>query len=184
MDVFSRVVVRRPSAEEFGLLGQIEEEADSRYLATRFPELADTIGLPVDDAHRLAEQGRLLVADVDGTIAGFIAWCIESDPSVLGISQVSVLTPFGRAGIGTLLLEHVVELAARGGYRTVALNTQVDVPWNEPWYRRMGFVAVDPANWTDWMERCVADQQSDGLSWDQRVWMVLDLRDPSRPDLL
>lgn len=122
VDMSTRVIVRRPQADEVGLLGQIEEEADSRYRAARFPELADTVGAPADFARRLTEQGRLQVAEVGGTIAGFIGWCIEEEPTILGISQVSVLTRFGQAGIGTRLLECVVELARSDRFRAVAIG--------------------------------------------------------------
>jgi GNAT superfamily N-acetyltransferase len=176
VDMSSRVIVRQPHADELALLGPIEEEADARYRETRFPELADTVGLPAGVALTLVDQGRLAVADVNGTIAGWIAWCVEADPTVVGISQVSVLSRYGRAGIGTRLVEHVIEMARSEGFRAVALTTQRDVPWNAPWYQQMGFAPVEPAGWTDWMKACVADQQASGLGWDHRVWMLLALR--------
>jgi len=49
------------------------------------------------------------------------------------------------------------------------------VPWNEPWYRRLGFESVEPSDWTDWMRESVAEQQSGGIDWENRVWMTLDL---------
>ncbi|MEM1332832.1 MAG: GNAT family N-acetyltransferase [Actinomycetota bacterium] len=42
-----------------------------------------------------------------------MAWHREADGAVLGISQVSVLTDFGRRGIGTRLIEEVLRRARR-----------------------------------------------------------------------
>ena len=150
-------------------------EADRRYLDTRLHEFAVTSGIPADVAQRYAAEDRLLVAVIGGEPVAFIGWHTEVEPTVLGISQVSVLTAFGRQGIGTQLIETVMLRARAEGYRSVVLATQIDVPWNEPWYRRLGFEAVQPDDWTDWMRAGAADQESDGIDWTDRVWMTRDL---------
>jgi hypothetical protein len=47
-----------------------------------------------------------------------------------------------------------------GGYRSVALAAQTEVPWNESWYRRLGFESLEPNDWTDWMRDDVAASRS------------------------
>lgn len=170
-----RVLIRAPRLDEIGKLALIEEEADRRYLDTRFHEFATTSGIPHDVAQRYLAEDRLLVAVIEGEPVAFIGWHTEADATVLGISQVSVLTEFGRQGIGTQLVELVVLRARAEGYRSVVLATQIDVPWNEPWYRRLGFESVEPDDWTDWMRAAAADQQHNGIDWTERVWMTRDL---------
>ena len=169
------VVIRAPRLDEINKLVRIEKEADRRYLETRFRAFADTAGIPTDVARRYIAEDRLLVAVVDEEPIAFIGWHTSADPTVLGVSQVSVLTEFGRRGIGTRLLNTVLGRARAEGYRSVVLATQIEVPWNEPWYRRLGFRSVDPTDWTDWMRESVAEQQSSGIDWEHRVWMTLDL---------
>src|SRR5690606_39828156 len=45
----------------------------------------------------------------------------------------------GRRGIGTALVGHVIDVAARGLYPGVTLTTFRDVPFNAPFYARFGF---------------------------------------------
>jgi len=164
-----------PRLDEISKLAPIEEDADRRYLDTRFHEFAVTSGIPADVAARYIAEDRLLVAAIEDEPVVFIGWHTEVDATVLGISQVSVLTTFGRQGIGTSLIEAVMLRARAEGYRSVVLATQIDVPWNESWYRRLGFESVQPDDWTDWMRAGAADQQSDGIDWTDRVWMTRDL---------
>ncbi len=168
-------VVRAPTANETALLADIEVEADSRYRDIGYEATAATSGIPDEVATRYANDGRLLVAAVDETPVGFIAWHSESDPTVLGIAQVSVLTKFGGQCIGRLLVETVLHHAAVSRYRSVALATQNNVPWNEPWYRRFGFEVVPLEEWTEWMHEAAETQLRNGVDWEHRVWMTLDL---------
>ena len=48
----THVVIRAPLVDEIGKLAQIEEEADRRYLDTRFRSFAETSGIPADVARR------------------------------------------------------------------------------------------------------------------------------------
>lgn len=167
------MVIRPPRAAELSELSLIECEADRRYIDSPFPELAGTEGLPLDVAARLHAEGRLLVAAAKDHVVGFLGWCVEQDPAYFGISQVSVRPEHGRRGIGTRLMKVAIDLARAGDHHWVVLNTQLDVPWNEPWYRRLGFEVVPSTEWPAWMRQCVDDQKADGISWDRRVWMRL-----------
>ncbi len=171
----TRVDIRAPRLDEIGKLARIEEEADQRYLDTRFHAFAEAPGIPAEVARRYIAEDRLLVAAVDEEPIAFIGWSTERDPTVLSVSQISVLSEFGRQGIGTRLINVVLDRARAEGYRSAVLATQIGVPWNEPWYRRLGFESLEPDDWTDWMQEVVAEQQSGGIDWEYRVWMALDL---------
>lgn len=174
-----RCIIRSPTGAELLRLAELEEAADRRYLDTGHPELATTNGIDVATARRLAAADRLAVA-VTSTdeLAGFVAWCIEDDPTYLGISQVSVAPEHGGRGVGTALMHHAIAAARAGGFCAVVLNTQLDVEWNAPWYERLGFAVVPPERWTGWMQACADEQEADGISWTTRCWMELPL-DPT-----
>ncbi|MEJ2860372.1 GNAT family N-acetyltransferase [Actinomycetospora flava] len=55
------------------------------------------------------------------------------------LDQVSVHPSHARRGIGARLVEHLVERARAAGRTAVTLTTFVDVPWNGPYYARLGF---------------------------------------------
>lgn len=52
------------------------------------------------------------------------------------IEQVSVHPEHARRGIGARLIDHAGEA---GGGRPLTLTTFVDIPWNAPYYERLGF---------------------------------------------
>ena len=166
--------IRVATIDDAVLLAEIERAADQRYLETIYADLLDDEAIPDDVARRYCEQGRVFVAEVGDRVVGYLAWDLEPDPDYLCISQVSVLPGFGQRGIGAALMRRAIETALAKGVPHIVLATFVDVAWNEPWYRRLGFRFIDPAEWTTWM-REVVDAQRDHLPWDQRVWMQLDV---------
>ena len=102
-------------------------------------EIADGEPMWLDDWPRYVE--RTWVCEVDGVVAGFVM-CEELGDAV-HIEQLSVDPAFGRRGIGAALVAHACA-AARG--RPVTLTTFRTVPWNRPYYERLGFREVtDPS---------------------------------------
>src|ERR1044072_672197 len=75
----------------------------------------------------------LLVAVVDG----------EAD-----IEQVSVRPEDGRRGIGRGLVDVAREWAVAHGLPALSLTTYTEVPWNGPYYARIGFEFVPPGQGT------------------------------------
>ena len=60
----------------------------------------------------------------------------------------------------------------------MVLSTQSDVAWNQPWYERVGFRVVPEAEWTPAMQAETKAQQREGLDWNTRVHMRIDLAEP------
>ena len=56
--------------------------------------------------------------------------------------QVSTRPAQARRGIGADLIEHVAGWARERGSAVLTLTTFVDVPWNGPYYERLGFRAL------------------------------------------
>jgi GNAT superfamily N-acetyltransferase len=55
------------------------------------------------------------------------------------IEQVSVDPAYARRRIGQQLIEAAAEWAVRHGLHELTLTTFADVPWNAPYYARLGF---------------------------------------------
>ncbi|GAA1327655.1 GNAT family N-acetyltransferase [Leucobacter albus] len=114
---------------------------------------------------------RLLEATQGGAVVGF-ATLIESG-EYLHLEQLSVSPDAARRGIGRALVDAAIDTAWQHGFAAVTLRTFADVPWNAPFYARLGFAVVDAAP-SAFHERLVATEAALGLlEHGPRVHMVL-----------
>jgi len=81
-----------------------------------------------------------LVLAAGAPAVGFI--CVVLVDGEAHIDQLSVLPDHGGRGTGRALLEAAIAWARASGLSGVTLTTFRDVPWNAPFYRRVGFVDV------------------------------------------
>ncbi|MFD8595057.1 GNAT family N-acetyltransferase [Kitasatospora sp. NPDC059646] len=101
----------------------------------------------VDDADR--PQGFVLVRLLDG--------CAH-------IEQVSVHPAAAGRGLGRELIDHVTGWAAGRGLDGLTLSTFRSVPWNAPYYRRLGFRELTERQLTDGLRQVLAEEKAVGLS--------------------
>lgn len=125
--------IRTARRDEYGLLGEIEEESDSRFAELGIGPFTDD-----DSAGHLAQSAVVLAAE--DLPVGFAS--VEVVDGVAHLWQLSVRPSAGRRGIGTALTEAVCDWATSHGHEAVTLTTYRDVPWNGPFYRRLGFRPV------------------------------------------
>lgn len=96
------------------------------------------------DAH------RVLVIDGDSSGAGdsdLVAWLwVELADGDLLIEQVSVDPSCRGRRLGTRLISLAVKHAQDRGFPGVCLTSFLDVPWNGPLYRSLGFLPLDAAD--------------------------------------
>ncbi|KAM3072349.1 hypothetical protein ACMFMG_009158 [Clarireedia jacksonii] len=59
------------------------------------------------------------------------------------ITEVSVAKSHQRRGIGTALMERMTADVKREGYSAISLTTNKVVPWNYPWYQRIGYFELE-----------------------------------------
>ncbi|WP_332764062.1 GNAT family N-acetyltransferase [Phenylobacterium sp.] len=145
----------------------IERASASRFLGTDRAWLTDD---DPTDAETLAErvgEGGLLVA-CDGEVP--IAFVMFREVEGCGyIEQVDVLPSHERRGIGARLIEAVADLAPERGWAALTLSTFKDVPFNAPYYRRLGFEDVESL--TPGMAEIRAEHEARGLDESTRVFM-------------
>jgi GNAT superfamily N-acetyltransferase len=126
--------IREADPSEFGLLRQIEDSADDMFTAIGIGPFAAL----EEDNH----LGRAAVVLVSGRPAHGFA-CVDIVDGVAHLWQLSVVPSFGRQGIGRALVQAVCDWASSKGYAAVTLTTFRDVPWNAPFYSRLGFRVMD-----------------------------------------
>ncbi|MCX2968486.1 MULTISPECIES: GNAT family N-acetyltransferase [Streptomyces] len=84
------------------------------------------------------------------------------------VEQVSVHPDAARRGLGRALLDHVQRAH---GNRPLTLTTFRDVPWNAPYYARLGFVALAEERWTPGLREIRAHEAELGLDRWPRLCM-------------
>lgn len=87
------------------------------------------------------------------------------------IEQVSVHPDHTRQGIGRTLIEAAAEWAAALGVPAMTLTTYRDVPWNAPYYARLGFRRVPEGQMTPGLRTIRAREAARGLDAWPRVAM-------------
>jgi predicted GNAT superfamily acetyltransferase len=87
------------------------------------------------------------------------------------LDQVSVLERAGGLGIGSALVDVVLDWSAAAGHPAVTLTTYRDVPWNGPWYARLGFVEVPEESLTPGLRATLERERALGLEPPARIAM-------------
>lgn len=92
------------------------------------------------------------------------------------IEQVSVHPRAAGRGLGRALIETAAVWARQHGLKALTLTTYQDVPWNRPYYERLGFQIVDDAHMTPGLRRLRAQEAAAGLDQWPRVVMHRSLQ--------
>ena len=118
-----------------------------------------------------ARQGRLWVALAGEAPVGFaLVKMLAFD--LPHLDEVDVEPSHGRRGLGSALVRTVCEWAATSGFSMVTLTTFRAVPWNLPFYARLGFVEIPRDMLRPELAAVVADEATRGLAPETRAVMV------------
>ena len=146
------------------------ELAAARLLLGHAPEsvLNETTS---DEVLKNAQRhGHLWVALADDVPVGF-AHIEVLEPTVAHLEEIDVHPQHGRRGLGTKLVRAVSAWAIAAGYHSVTLTTFRDVPWNMPFYTRLGFEAIPSGTLSPALRSLVQDETRRGLDPARRVTM-------------
>jgi len=163
-------VIRPPAADELGRLVEIEAAAGRMFADHGMPEIAgDDPGSPEElETYRAA--GRAWVADDgDGPVAYLLA--AEVDGCV-HVEQVSVDPAYAGRAIGAALIEHLAGVARTDGRPALTLTTFRDIPWNAPYYARLGFAELPEAEWGPQLRELVKHERARIPGHHPRVAMI------------
>ena len=136
--------IRPPRSDELEALRSIERDAGRAFAAIGMADIAADEPPTVAELEAARAAGRLFVA-VDGTdrpVAYLVSAVVDGCAHV---EQVSVASAHAGQGLGAMLIDHLGALALADRRPALTLTTFRDVPWNAPYYRRLGFLPIDPA---------------------------------------
>ncbi|WP_406637874.1 GNAT family N-acetyltransferase [Amycolatopsis sp. WGS_07] len=130
-------MIRLATPADLPALSDLERAAGEPFRAFGMPEIADDAPPTVEELTVYQSAGRCWVWDDDGTIAAYVL--AEEVDGFGHVEQVSLLPSHARRGLGRALIETVGEWAAERGLSGLTLTTFAEVPWNAPYYERLGF---------------------------------------------
>ena len=149
----------------------IEAAAGQMFQAVEgLSDIAEGHTVPVERLERYIRKGHSLVSHVGERMAGFLV--TEPFGRELHVWECSVHPDFQQRGIGAGLLRAAMIDARNSGFRTLTLTTFRDVPWNAPFYERLGFEEVTALDAHPRLAGELALEADDGLPVERRCAMI------------
>ncbi|MFH8407813.1 GNAT family N-acetyltransferase [Streptomyces sp. NPDC018019] len=130
-------VLRAATPGDLPALRAVERAAGEAFRALGMDRIADDEPPSLPELTRYQQAGRALVAcagTADGTPLAYLLW--EPVDGCAHIEQVSVHPDAARRGLGRALIERAWR---DSGLPALTLTTFAAVPWNAPYYARLGF---------------------------------------------
>jgi len=124
--------------------------------------------------HQAQRDARLWVAlNGDRIPVGFAMAGIVDGGAHL--DEMDVLPHYGRQGIGTRLMHAFIGWARSESYPVVTLVTFRHLPWNAPFYEKIGFVSMEAAEIGAELAALLAEEVDAGIDIRNRTCMKLVL---------
>jgi len=161
------ISIRPARRAEIQRVRQIERLSATRFLGTDLASLADDEPADAETLERRIAEGGLLVAEESAEAVAFVMF--REVEGCAYVEQIDVLPSHAGRAIGAALLQAVAAIARRRGLAALTLSTFREVPFNAPYYRRLGFVEVavlSPA-----MQDIRREHEARGLDETARVFM-------------
>ncbi|WP_233835862.1 GNAT family N-acetyltransferase [Paraburkholderia sp. ZP32-5] len=168
------VTFRFATPHDADAIRAIEFEAGLRFIAVGMTGIADAPPMALDTVNRKIAAREIIVAiDARAICVGFVMF--EPQPARIYVQELDVLTSHAGRRIGAALIEQVAQIARERQLTQLVLSTYRDVPWNAPYYRRLGFRDIETA---DLDAALIARRDAHiarGLDESRRVFMQRDL---------
>jgi GNAT superfamily N-acetyltransferase len=165
-------VIRRALASDLHAMARIEFEAGKRFAAAGMPDVAAMTRedlFPQDAARQLLAEGSLWIAAHNERPVGFAA--AEATDGYGFLYELDVLPAHAGHKLGWSLVNAVEIWAREKGLKGLTLATFRDIPWNRPYYARMGFVEWPREELTPRHERSW-HAQARTLDMTKRLFMI------------
>ncbi len=152
--------VRPASARDLPFLAEVELRAAASFAEIGLPEAARWPTVPAALLSSQQAAGLLWVAG-DPPVGFAVALELGE---ALHLHELDVVPEARGRGLGRALVEEVSAEAARRGLSEVTLVTFRDVPWNAPWYGRLGFRDSSAAARVPGIAALLEEERRSGLS--------------------
>ncbi|MGW6025433.1 GNAT family N-acetyltransferase [Streptomyces sp. NPDC055099] len=166
--------IRPATTGDLPVLQGIERAAGEPFRAWEMAAIADDEPPSIALLEEFRRAGRAWVAAEAG---GAPVAYLLSEPvdGAEHVEQVSVHPRAAHRRIGGALIEHTADRAREAGREALTLTTYTDVPWNAPYYARIGFRVLAEAELTPGLRKIRAHEVELGLDRWPRVAMRREL---------
>jgi GNAT superfamily N-acetyltransferase len=166
--------IRPAIPADFPVLQDIERSAGEAFRTIGMPEIADDAPFTIPEltAYQEAARAWVTVSAGDHPVAYLVADPVDGN---LHIEQVSVHASWARHGLGRALIEHAASVARSAGQPALTLTTFTEVPWNAPYYARLGFRPLPESEITPGLRAIRHHEAAIGLDRWPRTPMRRDL---------
>lgn len=130
------MAIRQAAYEDIGTLAAIERSAAQLFRGTPMEFAMDDPPLDRATLEDALSENTLWIAEHGAVRAGFL--CARPLGSLLYIDELAVASEFQGHGLGRELMETCIAEADKR-FKRIALTTDRDLPWNAPFYARLGF---------------------------------------------
>lgn len=168
--------IRKARPSDLPLLGAIEAEAGKLFADVGLGGIGEGDSTSLDDFNDCHAAGLLWVAVDNNDVPVGFAY-VEIVGGQPHLDELDVHPDHGRHGIGATLVQTVIDWARSNGYAGLTLTTFRDVPWNMPFYAKLGFRVLADTELTPELRALVDDETRRGLPPEKRVVMRHDLLD-------
>lgn len=170
----SDFAIREAREVEIPALRAIEDKAALIFAHLGMPLLLEMEPTAEETWRRTIAAGTAwVVADQENRAVAF-ALCLDT-ADALHLQELDVDPSVARRRIGAALIDFVAARARELGHQRVTLTTYRDVPWNAPYYDRLGFTVLDRDQQSERLRECRRAEAEMGLDFKPRVAMELRL---------
>jgi len=166
--------IRKAAPVEINILPQLELEAAELFRETKHAASIPAAPASLENFREAREAGLLLIAVLpQGITSGFaLAEIIDLGIRLAG---VDVLPRFGKNGIGAALVKSIISLAEEKKHKYLTLTTFKHVPWNAPFYKKLGFRVMNSEEFTPDILSIVQQEYKQCLLPEERCLMIYEI---------
>ncbi|MCZ4514879.1 GNAT family N-acetyltransferase [Streptomyces sp. ActVer] len=169
--------IRPATPADLPLLQDIERAAGEPFRTLGMTEIADDEPPALELLERFRKAGHAWIAEGDeaegdGEAGRPVAYLVgEPVDGAFHIEQVSVHPDAAHRGVGRTLIAYAADRARDQGLTGLTLTTFTEVPWNAPYYERIGFRPLTDPELTPGLRKIRATESDHGLDRWPRVCM-------------
>lgn len=171
---------RFATTDDVPKIAPLETAAGEMFREVDMEAIANDPPLPEAVLMQAVEDNLLWVATEFGSVRAYLL--AEMLPESLHIEQMSVDPEAAHRGIGARLLESVCadDRAIERG--KISLISFENVPWNAPYYERLGFLDIEESEWPAGIGDKIAAERERGLHAWPRVVMIREVHAPEHDE--
>ena len=167
-----KYLVRLAKEKELFLLNELENAAAEIFRDTKYALEINQECLSLELLKQQHQQNLVWIAvtESDRPVGFAVVLIIDG---LAHLHELSVTPQYGRQGIGTKLTQEVINWAKKANFPAITLSTFRNIPWNAPFYRRLGFQEIPPVEIGQDLDNIRNKEAAAGLPIEERILMSL-----------